>query len=432
MPLIAIVRLRMMRWMNVSAWRIGRLMGTLACASVLGSGAVKAAEPLFESELIFPAEHWHNHASCVVQLPNKDLLVCWYHGSGERRADDVIIEGARKKPGAERWSERFLLADTAGYPDTNPAMIVDPQGRLWLLWPTILDNRWESALLKYRISTNYHGPGAPAWSEGDVLHVTPGDRFAGAVTAFAQDAEKLVGATTPVPHDMAQYLGGLREAAQNKLTRRLGWMPRVHPFIVDNRRMIVPLYSDGFNFSLMVYTDDWGRTWQTSDPLPGLGNVQPSIVRRRNGALYTLMRDNGPPPQRLLQSESFDLGRTWTPVTDSDIPNPGSGAEIITLRTGEWVLINNDTDEGRHQLVVQVSDDEGKTWKWRRYLEKDSPGPSAGSYSYPSLIEASDGFLHATYSHHLSRRASQDEGAGGRKSIKHARFNLDWVRAGDN
>src|SRR2546423_8789305 len=53
-------------------------------------------DPLFESELIFPLEGWHNHASCIVETPRGDLLVCWFHGSGERKADDVKIEGARK------------------------------------------------------------------------------------------------------------------------------------------------------------------------------------------------------------------------------------------------------------------------------------------------------------------------------------------------
>ena len=52
-------------------------------------------------------------------------------------------------------------------------MFIDPEGRLWLLWPTILANRWESALMKYRISTHYQGDGPPRWDTSEVLHVTP-------------------------------------------------------------------------------------------------------------------------------------------------------------------------------------------------------------------------------------------------------------------
>ena len=117
------------------------------------AGLAAAAQPgrdLFSGELIFPLEEWHNHGSCIVECPNGDLLVCWFHGSGERKSDDVLIRGARKLKGAEAWSEPFVMADTPGFPDTNCCMIIDPQKRLWLLWPTILANTWESALMKYR------------------------------------------------------------------------------------------------------------------------------------------------------------------------------------------------------------------------------------------------------------------------------------------
>src|SRR6476646_4472425 len=101
------------------------LISPLACAP---ASARNSAEPFCESELIFPLEHWHNHGSCIVETPKGDLLVCWFHGSGERTADDVKIEGARKRRGASAWSGRFTMADTPEYPDTNCAMFIDPQG----------------------------------------------------------------------------------------------------------------------------------------------------------------------------------------------------------------------------------------------------------------------------------------------------------------
>ncbi|MFM8393493.1 MAG: exo-alpha-sialidase, partial [Acidobacteriota bacterium] len=193
------------------------------------------------------------------------------------------------------------------------------------------------------------------------------------------------------------------------------------------------LYSDGYSFSLMAVSDDWGKSWRASTPLIGMGNIQPSVVRRRDGTLYTLMRDNGPAPKRLHQSSSQDGGLTWSPVTDSNIPNPGAGAEIIGLRNGNWALIYNDTEIGRHRLAVAISDNEGETWRWKRYLENDPAGAAGGSYHYPSLIEARDGSLHATYSYHLPARNAQLDGAGKpmNKAIRHAHFNQAWVMAGD-
>src|ERR1043166_8770197 len=112
------------------------LAAQLCCAA--STGPANHDKPFLQSALLFPLEHWHKHSSCIVECPNGDLLVCWYHGSGERTADDVVVLGARKRNSASQWSVPFLMADPPGYPDTNPAMFIDPQRRLWLLWPTIL------------------------------------------------------------------------------------------------------------------------------------------------------------------------------------------------------------------------------------------------------------------------------------------------------
>lgn len=398
-------------------------------------GNVRGAEqPFHTSELIFPLEHWHNHGSCIVEAPNGDLIVCWFHGSGERKADDVKIEGARLRKGAKEWSPRFTMADTPDYPDTNCCMFIDPSDRLWLMWPTILANTWESALMKYRIARNYTAEGAPQWDVNEVMHVTPGPDFEAAVNRFADEAaamcdrdREVLGAERVQRIDA--WLASLRQQAADKLTRRLGWFTRAHPVVIDGRRLIVPLYSDGFSFSLMNISDDWGRTWRTSSPLTGAGNIQPSIVQRRDGSLYTLMRDNGPPPKRLQQSESRDRGENWSPVTDSDLPNPGSGAEIIGLRNGHWALVNNDLEQGRYRLTVQISDDEGKSWKWKRALEY-APDQSR-RFHYPSIIQAKDGTLHVTYSYHIEKGYDLDaDGKPRAKSIKHAHFNEAWVREG--
>ncbi len=418
-------------------WIIAGLVMGLSAAAAIGmerTRSVDDAGEIFSAELIFPLEHWHNHASMVVEAPNGDLLTCWFHGSGERQADDVRVEGARLKRGGQQWSPRFTMADTPGYPDTNCTMFIDVRGKLWLLWPTILANEWHTALMKYRISSDYAGEGVPKWERQEVLHVTPGPEFQQLTEKAVSEWEASAGLLPAAQQARLKgYIAEVRGRAADKLSRRLGWMTRAHPLMLDGRRILVPLYSDGFSFSLMAFSDDFGETWKTSTPLIGQGNIQPSIVRRRDGALYALMRDNGPAPKRLHQSLSYDRGETWSPVTDSNLPNPGSGAEIIALKNGHWALIFNDTETGRNSLAVAISDDEGASWKWKRHLEYDPPGPQAGSYHYPSIIQARDRSLHATYSFHLNRAdvANDQDGKPRRKSIKHAHFNEAWVMAGD-
>lgn len=403
-------------------------MRTLTLALLtLGSAVAAGQAPVFESELIFPLEHWHNHGSCIVECPNGDTLVCWFHGSGERQADDVLIRGARKAKATGKWTAPFLMADAPGFPDTNCCMIIDPKQRLWLLWPTILANTWESALMKYKISTDYMQPqGPPVWNVMKCLHPKPGDDFPDKVKT---KMDAYVEALNP-PAEMAplieQWKAELMAQAEQKLTRRIGWFTRAHPYILDDGRMLVGLYSDGFSFSLVAITDDWGETWSFSDPIVGGGNIQPSFARKKDGTLVTFMRDNGPPPKRVMVSESTDRGQTWSTVTDHPtLPNPGAGLELMTCANGDWLVIYNDTERGRHSLAVSLSEDEGKTWAWTRHVERVEQGQ--GSFHYPSIIEAKDGTFHCSYSYFVKDPGTGKQG----KSIKYATFNKAWIKAGD-
>jgi predicted neuraminidase len=367
--------------------------------------------PEFEHTPIFPANSKHNHASCVVQLKDGSLLAAWYSGSGERTADDVVIEGSRLALGMKAWGPKFLMADTPGYPDCNPALFAAPDGSLWLFWPTILDHRWEGALLKYaRCAQPTSDSPTVEWNRSGVLHVTPRDFAAEMKAAIAS-----VGAEEKTKH--ARLLDESKRLAAVELYQRLGWMPRVHPLVLPSGRWILPLYSDTFNASIMAITDDRGETWTTSRPLIGFGNIQPSVVRKNDGVLKAFMRDNGP-HHRIRLSSSRDDGISWSPVVDSRFPNPGAGIEVIRLASGRWALIYNDLPRGRNSLAVSVSNDEGATWKWTRHIERCEPG--TGQFHYPSILQARDGTIHVTYT---SSRPGQGS------NIEHARFNEAWLIA---
>jgi predicted neuraminidase len=118
-------------------------------------------------------------------------------------------------------------------------------------------------------------------------------------------------------------------------------------------------------------------------------------------------------------------------VVDTAIPNPGAGLEVLGLASGSWLLINNDTEQGRHRLTVSLSDDEGQSWKWSRALESDDPGPEATTASYPSIAQARNGRLHASYTFTLKGKNATPSPEGKREieCIKHAEFDEAWIRA---
>ncbi|HOZ50102.1 MAG TPA: exo-alpha-sialidase [Candidatus Hydrogenedentes bacterium] len=384
--------------------------------TLLASAA--GGEGVFGAELIFDPNPKHNHGSSVVQTPDGDLLACWFHGSGERTADDVLIQGARKRAGSSAWSEPFLMADTPDLPDCNPVLFVDPRHTLWLFWITVQSNEWGSSLLKYRTATQYTSDGPPEWSWQEVIHCRPmnleplfGDLLAKAEPVLAP----LLGANP----ELADAVAGLKAALNDKLMRRLGWMTRVHPIMTSGNRLLLGLYSDVFNCSLAVATEDWGATWRFSEPILTiqLGNIQPSFVPKRDGAIVAMMRDNGL-PKRVRKSESHDAGITWGPVELMEIPNPGSSVECVALANGHWVLVCNDTLDGRHVLSAYLSEDDGASWPWSRRIEDMEK--DRGSASYPSVIEDRDGLVHCTYS--FTSAAFRGS------SIKHAWFDEVWIR----
>ncbi len=424
-----------------------RRLRAVTLAAVVGAVTGLAGQgptTVFRAELLFPVEHWHNHSSSIVEHPDGHLLVTWFHGSGERTADDVELLGAWQRRGTTTWTAPARLADTPGYPDTNPTLFVDRTARLWLLWPTILANEWHTALMKVKTARTWPVGQVPRWDTSEVMHITPGDRFA---EVTRREADRLAaqlppddgraGSPSPAVSVRARtYLEKLKTDAADKLTRRLGWMTRVHPLQLEDGRIIVPLYSDGFSFSLMAISDDDGATWKTSDPLVGGGNIQPALARRRDGTIVAFMRDNGPPPKRIHVAESRDRGETWTTVQDHALPNPGTSVDVAVLKSGRWALVYNDLERGRHSLAVSLSDDEGRTWPVTRHLERDPDGATTehqGQYHYPSIIQAGDGRIHVTYSVFLPPASStkDTEGRLVRKSIKHATFDEAWVQAGD-
>jgi predicted neuraminidase len=362
---------------------------------LLVSQAMAQNPAILTSQLIFPLQDKHVHGSSLVALPNGDLLAVWFYGSGERTANDVKLMGSRLAKGQGTWSSPFLMADTPNLPDCNPVLFLNQKGMLYLVWIAVQANRWETSILRVKTSKNYLGPGAPVWNWQEVILLNPGDEFEEEVRKKFQELPKnSAGWAEYAP----SYDRMIVEAAKDPKKRSTGWMTRIKPLVFADGRIILPLYSDGFNFSMMAISTDFGETWEPSLPLVGRGPIQPALVEKSNGNLAAFLRDSGDAPARVHYSESSDGGRSWTESQKTEIPNTAS-VEILKLKDGRWAFLGNDIENGRYRLSLYLSDDEGTTWKWRTQLENQNPGE--GSFSYPSLIQTEDGLLHITYSYHL-------------------------------
>jgi arylsulfatase A-like enzyme len=146
-------------------------------------------------------------------------------------------------------------------------------------------------------------------------------------------------------------------------------------------------------------TADQGQTWTRVDVASGaieLNAIQPTILSCEHGTLIALGRTR---EGRIFWTFSADQGRSWVPLQRSLLPNPNAGIDGLTLKDGRHLLVYNHTDRGRSPLNVALSRD---AWQWEAALVlEDEPG----EYSYPAVIQTSDGLVHISYTWRRQRIA---------------------------
>jgi predicted neuraminidase len=168
-------------------------------------------------------------------------------------------------------------------------------------------------------------------------------------------------------------------------------------------------------------SDDMGRTWQKIGLLNDgrdFNVIQPSILIYPNRRMQILCRSEY--AGRIYEAWSDDMGKTWSKMTPTELPNPDAGIDAVMLKDGRALLVyNHSTSNGRDRkfLNVAVSKD-GRKWYAALVLENQE-----GEYSYPAVIQTSDDLVHVTYTWK-------------RKRIKHVvldpkRLNLMEIRNGE-
>jgi len=164
------------------------------------------------------------------------------------------------------------------------------------------------------------------------------------------------------------------------------------PFELPDHTLLCPSSTEDHGWQVhFELTKDFGKSWTRTQPINDgkqIGAIQPSILRLKDKTLRAVGRTQ---QGYVFATDSRDQGKTWSPLMLTNVRNPNSGLEAITLRDGRHVMIDNDTPNGRTPLNVFVSSD-GSTWNNVLTLESEP-----GEYSYPSLIQAQDGNIHVVY-----------------------------------
>jgi predicted neuraminidase len=165
-------------------------------------------------------------------------------------------------------------------------------------------------------------------------------------------------------------------------------------------------YDDGHS-RFWISPDD-GNTWHMTGPVLGARNQHPSLIERADGSLFALLRPSGS-QGFLLQTESYDGGNTWSDATATDLASPFAALDAVKLVDGRVVVAWNSNPNARNPLTLAISEDEGKTWLYRRDLVTGQ-----GSFHYPALIQTRDGLLHLRFTNN-------------RENIDHIALTADWI-----
>lgn len=139
-------------------------------------------------------------------------------------------------------------------------------------------------------------------------------------------------------------------------------------------------------------SSDGGKTWQSTGPVhdgKDVAAIQPTLLTHADGRIQALNRTRG--KNKIYETWSSDDGRTWSKLSPTSLPNPNSGIDAVTLHDGRQLLVYNHTTTGRSPLNLAISKD-GQNWEIAAVLETDK-----GEFSYPAVIQASDGTVHLTY-----------------------------------
>jgi predicted neuraminidase len=323
----------------------------LILASIAAAGPLHAADPaLLKSEFIYESAPFPScHASTIVEARDGHLICAWFGGTDEKDPD-VGIWLSHLENG--RWSTPVEVANGIQYRRANGKVVRHPTWN-----PVLFQPKDGPLMLFYKV-----GPSPQTWW---------------GMLTYSSDH----GRTWDHPRRLPEGIFG---PIKNK------------PVQLPNGDILCPTSNetDEHPSKWAIYferTRDLGHSWERTELLHdgvGIHAIQPSVLFLPGNRLQALGRTR---EGRLFKIVSPDGGATWGSIQLTDLPNPNSGTDAVTLRDGRHLLVYNHTARGRSPLNLAVSAD---AQQWQAGLVLES---APGEYSYPAIIQAGDGLVHVTY-----------------------------------
>jgi Predicted neuraminidase (sialidase) len=345
-------------------------------------------------EALIPNPYASCHAADLVELPDGDLLCCWFAGSNEGNADISIVM-SRLKAGSSEWSAPVKVSDDQTRSEQNPSLFLAPRGELWVMYTAQTaktPDLGQGFNLQYtaEIRRKKSRDGGYTWGPTETMFARPG--------SFCRQKIQVLSS--------GRWIFG-------------NWIC----FPDDSR--------NGSDITVMQVSDDEGRTWREVEVPDSAGRVHANIVEIGPGKLVVLFRSRF--ADCIYRASSDDDGDSWTAPVPIELRNNNSSISAIRLASGALALVYNDVSfnddrtktvwpNQRCPVTAAISADEGLSWPWRRVVEPGEgfTGPwndiNNRRYEYPVMAQGADGAVHIAYSW------------GSRKNIKYLRVDEKWIR----
>ena len=301
------------------------------------------------------------HSGTLTRLQDGQLLAAWFGGTREG-ASDVRIFLCRRAPDAAEWSASTIIASREQTTEDlnrhiakigNPILFADSRDRLWLFYVTVSFGGWSGS----SITMKYSDDAGESWSKAKRLVTSP----------FLNVSTLVKGC----------------------------------PIECDSGHLVVPVYHEFVRkFGEAIILDRDGNLQSKIRLTAVRGAIQPWIVPLDQQASMAFFRQSGHPGRSVLMSHmpnvfASDCGRLET----SHVPNPDAAIAVIRRHNGEFLMVCNPIDSGRHRLSLATSSD-GVNWKLVRHVEDGDP---PDEFSYPYLIRGASGQYHLIYTWNRSR-----------------------------
>ena len=339
--------------------------------------ATISSKPRYSSQFVSHGETPRVHSVTAVAITDAVVRSFWYGGTREG-AQDVAIYASEFDAKAVVWSKPEMLVDrSAAQRDLhryirklgNPVIYRPSDTELWLFYVSVSVGGWAGSSINLMISNDL----GTSWQATKRLVNSP-----------------FFNISTLVKGPGFKYRDGT-----------VG-LPVYHEFIGK--------------FGELLRLDEDGNLLDKIRLSSGDNSLQPVIIPMDDLRASGFMRYAGEFPRRVLNFHSNDGGASWSSPAKSALPNPNAAVSVIKLVGGELLMAFNNSEDGREDLTLAVSKNQGRDWQVAAALEQGVSDSESREheYSYPWLLQSPDGTIHLLYTWNKER-------------IRHVLFNRAWL-----